>query len=77
MLSHEMSKKIHKNYPGERGDAICDHDDENNFPDDTDEECPLNSDEIIIIPGDYCGKKALSRYQILIEMQSKLFDILS
>lgn len=44
---------------GEEGDAICTSDEYTEYPEypDPDEECPLNSDEVIFIPGDYCGKK--------------------
>lgn len=52
------NSRIILNLVGERGVAICDHEELPEFPElpDPDEECPLDTDDIIYIPGDYCGK---------------------
>lgn len=64
---------------GDRSEAICDH--EGEYPDpevpDPDDECPLNSDDVIFLPGDYCGKilniELRSKKNIYKSSQSEIF----
>jgi hypothetical protein len=48
---------------GERGDAICDYEDNGNW-ENPDEECPMDTDEVIFIPGDYCGEYCWVDYRL-------------
>lgn len=41
---------------GDPEEATCWSDPEFNPPDDNDSDCPLDSDDVIFIPGDYCDE---------------------